>query len=231
MQFQSNIGELFIVSTPIGNLEDITLRAIRTLKEADLIITEDTRNFKKLANVYQINTPVQSYHDHNEHSKSNDIINKLQSGSKIALVSDAGTPLINDPGYRLASKAKSLNIKITPIPGASSILAAIVTTGFAIDQFSFLGFAPVKEGQKSKLFSNIINNNQTTILLESPHRILKSLSVLKDIDPQCPVSVCRELTKIHEESVSGTAEEVFDIFNRRDSIKGEIVMIIGRKLS
>ena len=222
------MGEIFIIPTPIGNLGDFTYRSKETLIQVDKIYAEDTRTSKKLLVKYDINTPLFSYHQHNEHKIVDTLINEVKDKNlSIALISDAGTPGISDPGFLLVNKAKENNINIYCLPGATSIIPAIVQSGFATDEFSFYGFLPHKKGRKSKV-QNIINQTTTIILLESPHRLLKLLKELHDlISNNRMVSVSRELTKIHEENIRGTAEELLLHFSSK-KVKGEIVVIIDK---
>ena len=222
------MGEIFIVPTPIGNLGDFTYRSKETLLQVDKIYAEDTRTSKKLLDKYDINTPLFSYHQHNEHKIVDTLINEVKDENlSIALISDAGTPGISDPGFLLVNKAKENNINIYCLPGATSIIPAIVQSGFATDEFSFYGFLPHKKGRKNKL-QKIINQTATIILLESPHRLLKLLKELHDlISNNRMVSVSRELTKIHEENIRGTAEELLLHFSSK-KVKGEIVVIIDK---
>lgn len=222
------MGEIFIVPTPIGNLGDFTYRSKETLIQVDKIYAEDTRTSKKLLIKYDINTPLFSYHQHNEHKIVDTLINEVKDKNlSIALISDAGTPAISDPGFLLVNKAKENNINIYCLPGATSIIPAIVQSGFATDEFSFYGFLPHKKGRTNKL-QNIINQTATIILLESPHRLLKLLKELHDlISNSRMVSVSRELTKIHEENIRGTAEELLLHFSSK-KVKGEIVVIIDK---
>ena len=222
------MGEIFIIPTPIGNLGDFTYRSKETLIQVDKIYAEDTRTSKKLLDKYDINTPLFSYHQHNEHKIVDTLINEVKDENlSIALISDAGTPGISDPGFLLVNKAKENNINIFCLPGATSIIPAIVQSGFATDEFSFYGFLPHKKGRKNKL-QNIINQTSTIILLESPHRLLKLLKELHDlISNNRMVSVSRELTKIHEENIRGTAEELLLHFSSK-KVKGEIVVIIDK---
>ncbi|MDG1799013.1 MAG: 16S rRNA (cytidine(1402)-2'-O)-methyltransferase [Flavobacteriales bacterium] len=222
------MGEIFIIPTPIGNLGDFTYRSKETLIQVDKIYAEDTRTSKKLLVKYDINTPLFSYHQHNEHKIVDTLINEVKDKNlSIALISDAGTPGISDPGFLLVNKAKENNINIYCLPGATSIIPAIVQSGFATDEFSFYGFLPHKKGRKNKL-QNIINQTTTIILLESPHRLLKLLKELHDlISNNRMVSVSRELTKIHEENIRGTAEELLLHFSSK-KVKGEIVVIIDK---
>ena len=222
------MGEIFIVPTPIGNLGDFTYRSKETLIQVDKIYAEDTRTSKKLLIKYDINTPLFSYHQHNEHKIVDTLINEVKDKNlSIALISDAGTPAISDPGFLLVNKAKENNINIYCLPGATSIIPAIVQSGFATDEFIFYGFLPHKKGRTNKL-QNIINQTATIILLESPHRLLKLLKELHDlISNSRMVSVSRELTKIHEENIRGTAEELLLHFSSK-KVKGEIVVIIDK---
>ena len=222
------MGEIFIIPTPIGNLGDFTYRSKETLIQVDKIYAEDTRTSKKLLVKYDINTPLFSYHQHNEHKIVDTLINEVKDKNlSIALISDAGTPGISDPGFLLVNKAKENNINIYCLPGATSIIPAIVQSGFATDEFSFYGFLPHKKGRTNKL-QNIINQTATIILLESPHRLLKLLKELHDlISNSRMVSVSRELTKIHEENIRGTAEELLLHFSSK-KVKGEIVVIIDK---
>ena len=222
------MGEIFIIPTPIGNLGDFTYRSKETLIQVDKIYAEDTRTSKKLLVKYDINTPLFSYHQHNEHKIVDTLINEVKDKNlSIALISDAGTPGISDPGFLLVNKAKENNINIYCLPGATSIIPAIVQSGFATDEFSFYGFLPHKKGRTNKL-QNIINQKATIILLESPHRLLKLLKELHDlISNSRMVSVSRELTKIHEENIRGTAEELILHFSSK-KVKGEIVVIIDK---
>ena len=222
------MGEIFIIPTPIGNLGDFTYRSKETLIQVDKIYAEDTRTSKKLLVKYDINTPLFSYHQHNEHKIVDTLINEVKDKNlSIALISDAGTPGISDPGFLLVNKAKENNINIYCLPGATSIIPAIVQSGFATDEFSFYGFLPHKKGRKNKL-QNIISQTTTIILLESPHRLLKLLKELHDlISNNRMVSVSRELTKIHEENIRGTAEELLLHFSSK-KVKGEIVVIIDK---
>ena len=222
------MGEIFIIPTPIGNLGDFTYRSKETLIQVDKIYAEDTRTSKKLLVKYDINTPLFSYHQHNEHKIVDTLINEVKDKNlSIALISDAGTPGISDPGFLLVNKAKENNINIYCLPGATSIIPAIVQSGFATDEFSFYGFLPHKKGRKNKL-QNIISQTTTIILLESPHKLLKLLKELHDlISNNRMVSVSRELTKIHEENIRGTAEELLLHFSSK-KVKGEIVVIIDK---
>ena len=220
---------LYIVSTPIGNLGDISFRAVETLKTVDLILAEDTRHFKRLADHYQIVTRVESYHDHSERGRAPGLVEKLLEGLNIALVSDAGTPLVSDPGYHLVKLAKEKEVQVVPIPGASSILAALVVSGFESDSFYFGGFLAPKDGKRRSTITQAWEAETTAIFLESPHRILKSLKAISEECEGAEVCVARELTKLHEEVLNGPASEIFAELARRPKIRGEIVLVLRRR--
>ncbi len=223
------MATLFIVATPIGNLEDITLRAIRILKEADLILCEDTRVTKKLLSKYDIHTPTLSYHAHSKLSKIEQIISLLKEGKNLALVSDAGTPAISDPGSFLISKVQEKlgdEIKISAIPGPSALTAALSVSGLETSQFLFLGFLPHKKGRET-LFKEISATERAVVFYESPHRLLKTLRSLKEFVPERRIGVARELTKIFEEMRWGRAEDLEAHFTTHpDTVRGEIVILI-----
>jgi 16S rRNA (cytidine1402-2'-O)-methyltransferase len=219
---------LYIVSTPIGNLEDITLRALRVLKEADLIACEDTRQTRKLLDHYGIAKPVTSYHDHNEAARAAELIERLERGESIALVSDAGTPLISDPGYRLVAAAVLAGITVVPIPGPSAVMGALAAAGLATDSFRFCGFLPPKTSQRQKVFEELKHETCTLVFYEAPHRILETLEDLAAVMPERPVVIARELTKLHEEFLRGTAVELRAALSARQSVKGEITLLIGK---
>ena len=218
-------GILYIVSTPIGNLADISLRAVETLKSASLVLSEDTRVTGKLLSHYHIQTRQLSFHDHNEKTKTPIVIDILLQGKSAALVSDAGTPLISDPGYSLVNAAIKNNIEIVPIPGASSILAALVASGFPSDRFVFEGYAPRTEGKLRRFFGGILNEPRTIVIFETPHRIKKCLNVMLEVMGNREIFIGRELTKKFEEKIRGNLEEVCRKLEGR-SLKGEIVVII-----
>lgn len=220
------MSKLFIVPTPIGNLEDITLRAIRILKEVDLILAEDTRQTSKLLSHYEVDTRMKSHHLFNEHKTINGIIDLLAAGKQIALVSDAGTPGISDPGYLLIRACVKNQIEIECLPGATAFVPALVNSGIPSDHFIFEGFLPPKKGRKTKL-EKLAQEPYTIILYESPYRLVKTLKqLLEYMGEDRQVSVSRELTKIHEETVRGTIEEVLSHFENH-GVKGEIVIIIS----
>jgi 16S rRNA (cytidine1402-2'-O)-methyltransferase len=221
-------GTLYLVATPIGNLEDITLRALRVLREADLIACEDTRQTGKLLAHFGIEKPMVSYHEHNEAARTVELIAKLEGDSNIALVSDAGTPLVSDPGYRLVTAAISAGIAVVPIPGASAVLGALSAAGLPTDAFRFCGFLPAKQGQRKKALEALRGEECTLVFYDAPHRILDTLADVQAVYGDRPVVVARELTKLHEEFLRGTADEVRAQLAARPSVKGEITFIIGK---
>jgi len=219
---------LYLVATPIGNLEDITLRAIRVLKQVDLIACEDTRQTQKLLNHHGIEKPTISNHEHNEASRAAELIEKLAAGGRIAVASDAGTPGINDPGLRLVSLAIERGVAVIPIPGPTAFLSALVASGLPVESFSFRGFLSPKSGARKRELEKIRQSRQTEIFYEAPHRIGETLGdVVAVLGPERRVVIARELTKIHEEFLRGTASELVDALSTRGEIKGEIVLLIG----
>ena len=214
--------------TPIGNLEDMTLRAIRILKEVDLILAEDTRTSGKLLKHYQINTPVKSYHIHNEHKTVEGLVQQMKTGQVIALISDAGTPGISDPGFLLTREAVQAGLTIECLPGPTAFVPALVKSGIPTDSFVFEGFLPHKKGRKTKL-EKLALEERTIILYESPHRLVKALGqLIEHVGEDRRASVSRELTKIFEETVNGTLRELKEYFEK-GSVKGEIVIILEGK--
>jgi len=222
------IGKLYIVATPIGNLEDITLRALRVLKEVDLIAAEDTRQTLKLLNHYEINKPLISYHRHNEETKSEILIEKLRNGENIALVSDAGTPGICDPGEEVIKKAIEDNIEVIPIPGACAMINALIASGISTKEFEFLGFLPLNKKLRRQKLKEIENSSKTIIIYEAPHKMKTTLGDLKEILKDRKIVLARELTKIHEEFIRKSIDE---LLSEIDTIKGEMILIIeGNKI-
>jgi 16S rRNA (cytidine1402-2'-O)-methyltransferase len=219
-------GTLFLVSTPIGNLEDITHRAIRVLGEVSLIACEDTRHTQKLLNHYGIKTKTLSYHEHNERERATELVEKLASGSDIAVVSDAGTPAINDPGFRLAQAAIEKGIRVVPVPGASALITALVASGLPTDEFFFGGFLPSRSGARRTRLNELRSVPATLIFYEGPHRIAATLKDAREILGEREAVVARELTKMHEEIVRGRLSELADRFASPASARGEIVLII-----
>jgi 16S rRNA (cytidine1402-2'-O)-methyltransferase len=221
-------GTLYIVATPIGNLEDITFRAVRVLREADLIACEDTRQTRKLLDRYGIAKPLTSYHEHNELRRSAELLGELQAGKNIALVTDAGTPLISDPGYRLVAGARKLGIPVSPIPGPGAFLAALSASGLPTDSFVFLGFLPPKKSQRRKALESWKSFPATLVFYEAPHRIVETLQDIEEVLGTRDVVLARELTKVHEEFLSGPSAEVLEALARRPPLKGEITLLVAK---
>lgn len=219
---------LYIVSTPIGNLKDITLRAIETLKQVDLIAAEDTRHTKILCKEYGIDTPLTSYFEHNRFKKGAVIIKQLKEGEDVALVTDAGTPGISDPGYKLINLAKKNDIPITVVPGATALIAALSLSGYPSDRFVFEGFLPVKKGQRRKKLAAVKQEDRTVIFYESPHRILKALKDIEEVLDDRSLFVARELTKKFEEGIEGRASQLIDHFSKKKA-KGEFVLLFRKE--
>ena len=217
---------LYLVSTPIGNLADFTLRAIETLKNSDYILCEDTRHSRILLNHYGINTPLKSYHQFSEASREEAIIEDLKNGKQISLISDAGTPGISDPGERLVSRCCEESLKVTPIPGPSAVITALSASGLNTAQFQFLGFLPRKSGELKKALLDILHYAGTSICYESPKRIDSVLKLLKELDPERKIVVARELTKKFEEFHKGSANQVYESI-ANNPIKGEITLLIA----
>ena len=222
-------GTLYLVATPIGNLEDITFRALRILKEADLIACEDTRQTQKLLSHYAISTRTTSYHEHNEAARAVELVVELEKGARIALVTDAGMPGISDPGFRLVAAAIQHGVPVVPVPGASEVLPALVGSGLATDSFQFNGFLPAKRGQRRQVLENIKTSDATQVFYEAPHRTKEALEdIVEVLGPTRPIVVAREITKLHEEFLRGPSSEVLDKLNTRAEIKGEITLLIGK---
>ena len=222
------MSKLFVVPTPIGNLGDITLRSIEVLKSVDLILAEDTRTSYKLLKHYDIDTPVESFHMHNEHKKLESIINKLRSDYEIALISDAGTPGISDPGFLLVRECINNEVEVECLPGPTAFVPALVSSGLPCDRFSFEGFLPVKKGRTKRL-KELSTETKTMVFYESPHRILKTLNDLSNyFDVESQISVSRELTKLYEETFRGTIKESVEHFEKNKT-KGEFVIVLSPK--
>jgi 16S rRNA (cytidine1402-2'-O)-methyltransferase len=217
-----------VVATPIGNLEDITFRAVRMLREADLIACEDTRQTHKLLAHYGIHKPAISYHEHNERERSEELVAKLLSGLSVALVTDAGMPLISDPGYRLVHVAIDRGVRVEAIPGPSALLTALAVSGLPTDSFLFGGFLPPKSGQRLRALEAVKDIPATLIFYEAPHRILDTLAAIAELWADRPVVVARELTKAHEEVLRGTAREIHTALAARETVKGEITLLVGK---
>lgn len=221
-------GTLYVVATPIGNLEDITYRAVRLLQQCDFIACEDTRRTQKLLQHYAIDRPMVALHEHNEVERSADLVGRLQGGSSIALVSDAGTPLVSDPGYRFVHAAVDAGIPVVAVPGASSILTALMAAGLPTDRFSFLGFLPPKKHARREELLSHQEREETLVFFEAPHRILETLDDIEETLPGRPVVLARELTKMHEEFLRGSAAGIAEILRARPSIQGEFTVLIGK---
>ncbi|UAB85198.1 16S rRNA (cytidine(1402)-2'-O)-methyltransferase [Zunongwangia sp. SCSIO 43204] len=220
------MGKLFLVPTPIGNLEDITFRAIKVLKEADLILAEDTRNSGKLLKHFDITTQMISHHMHNEHKTVDQLVGRMQAGETFALISDAGTPAISDPGFLLTRACVEAGVEVDCLPGATAFIPALVNSGLPNDKFVFEGFLPVKKGRQTRL-KLLAEENRTMIFYESPHKLIKTLTHFTEyFGADRQVSVSREITKLHEETIRGTAEEVLKHYTQKPP-KGEIVIIVA----
>ncbi|HTW58030.1 MAG TPA: 16S rRNA (cytidine(1402)-2'-O)-methyltransferase [Terriglobales bacterium] len=220
---------LYLVGTPIGNLEDITLRALRVLKEVDVIACEDTRQTQKLLHHYAIATRTTSYHEHNEMTRSAELVKEMQEGASVALVTDAGMPGISDPGYRLIALAIRHRVPVVPVPGASAFLAALVASGLPTDSFRFSGFLPAKRGERRAALEQIKDAPRTQVFYEAPHRIVEALTdVVEVLGEARHVVVAREVTKLHEEFLRGRAGEVLENLKAREAVKGEITLLIGK---
>lgn len=222
------MGKLYLVPTPIGNLEDMTFRAIKVLQSVDLILAEDTRTSGKLLGHFEIDTPMQSHHMHNEHKTVDQLLKKLQTGVVIALISDAGTPAISDPGFLLTRACVENNIEVECLPGATAFVPALVNSGLPNDKFVFEGFLPVKKGRQTRL-QLLAEETRTIIFYESPHKLVKTLTQFAEFfGADRPISVSRELTKMYEETVRGTVTEVLEHFTTHPP-KGEFVLVVGGK--
>lgn len=221
--------KLYLVATPIGNLEDITLRALRVLKEVDLVACEDTRETQKLLNHYGISTRTVSYHEHNEMTRAAELIVDVERGASIALVTDAGMPGISDPGFRLITLAIRHHVPVVPIPGATAFLAALVASGLPTDSFRFSGFLPPKRGKRREVLENIMASPRTQVFYEAPHRLLETMQdVVEVLGLNRQVVIAREVTKIHEEFLRGRAGELLEKLKEHREIKGEITLLIGK---
>lgn len=216
-------GRLVVCPTPIGNLEDITLRTLAVLREADIVACEDTRRTKVLLDRYGVSVPTISYHEHNEAARATELVGRIEAGEVVALVSDAGMPLVSDPGFALVHAAIAAGVEVEVLPGPSSVLTALVASDLPSERWRFAGFLPRKAGELSELLRA---STETLVAFESPNRLAKTLAALVEVDPQRPVAVCRELTKLHEEVVRGSAAEVAQHF-ADGAVKGEIVIVIG----
>lgn len=228
MTDQAKHGTLYVVATPIGNLEDMTFRAVRVLKEAGLIACEDTRHTAKLLHHYGIDKPMVSYHEHNELQRAEELVAKLEQGLNVAQVSDAGMPGISDPGYRVIKLAIERGISVVPVPGASAVISALAASGLPTDNFQFLGFLPAKSGQRRTALESLREAQQTIAVYEAPHRIAETMQdVVEILGSERPVVLARELTKVHEEFIRGSASAVLERV-REHELKGEMTLLIGK---
>jgi 16S rRNA (cytidine1402-2'-O)-methyltransferase len=220
---------LYLVATPIGNLEDITFRAVRVLKEVDVIACEDTRQTQKLLNHYGITTRTISYHEHNEMTRAAELVKEMQEGASVALVTDAGMPGISDPGFRLVSLAIRHHLPVVPIPGASAFLAALVASGLPTDSFRFSGFLPTKRGERRAAIEAVKTSPRTQVFYEAPHRVVEAVTdICEVLGDDRHVVIAREVTKLHEEFLRGRAKDVLDTVKSREAVKGEITLLIGK---
>ena len=219
-------GKLYLVATPIGNLEDITLRAIKVLKEADIIAAEDTRHTLKLLNHYEISKPLISYHRHNEDVKKEVLINKLQEGQNIALVTDAGTPGISDPGEEIVIEAIENNIEIIPIPGACALINALIPSGLNTKEFAFYGFLPLNKNNRGSVLERIKKEDKTVILYEAPHKLIKTLEDIQTSVGDINCVLARELTKIHEEFIRGNVSDILEGLKQKEGLRGEYIILL-----
>jgi 16S rRNA (cytidine1402-2'-O)-methyltransferase len=221
-------GGIYLVATPIGNLEDITLRALRILREADVIACEDTRHSRKLLSHFDIQKPVLSYHEHNETQRAGELVERARKGETVAVVTDAGTPGISDPGFRVVRAAVEAGVAVWSIPGPAAVLAALAASGLPTDSFYFAGFLPAKKGQRRKAIETLAGVEATFVFYEAPHRIVATLEEVRQALGDRPVVVARELTKLHEEYLRGSVGEVLAELKSRNAVKGEMTVLVGR---
>ncbi len=221
-------GTLYLVATPIGNLEDISPRALRILRDVDLIACEDTRHTAKLLARYGIRTPRESYHKFNEERRTEKLMRRLHEGEQIALVSDSGTPLVSDPGYEIVTACRMRGIRVIPVPGPSAAIAALTASGLPTDSFFFAGFLPARSSQRKRRLEELESLPATLIIYEAPHRLLASLSDMIAVLGSRQAVIARELTKIHEEFLTGSLTELFDLLQSREKIQGEIVIVVEK---
>ncbi len=221
-------GAIYLVGTPIGNLEDITVRALRILREADLVACEDTRQTRKLLEHYDIHKPLVSYHEHNEAARAEELVERAAAGAAVAVVSDAGMPGISDPGYRVVRRAIERGVPVVPVPGPVAAEAALAVSGLPAEAFRFGGFLPPKRGRRRKLLESLKDETATLVFYEAPHRIVDTLEDVVEVMGPRPVVVAREITKLHEEFLRGTTAEVLAELRGRPVVKGEITLLVAR---
>ena len=222
-------GRLYIVGTPIGNLSDMSPRAIEALRAADLILCEDTRHTRKLLTHFGIDKPADSYHDHNEEEKAPRLVERLEAGETFALVSDAGMPVVSDPGYRIVRLARERGIAVEPVPGPFAGVLALAASGIAPLPFTVLGFTPHRQGERRDFYRRAADLGHTVVVYESPERVISSLEDIAEVFGDCEIAVARELTKMHEEILTGRAAHVLETLRSRDRVHGEITLIIGAR--
>ena len=222
------VGTIYLVATPLGNLEDITLRALRVLREVDLIACEDTRHTGKLLKHFEISKPLISFHEHNEATRARELVERALRGEMIAVVSDAGMPGISDPGYRVVQEAIAAGVTVVPLPGPVALETALAASGLPTDAFRFGGFLPAKSAQRRKVLESLADDTTTLVFYEAPHRIMKTLEDIITVLGDRPTVVARELTKVHEEFLRGSASQILTTLTQRGSVKGEITLLIGR---
>ena len=220
----SSVGRLFLVATPLGHLSDVSLRAVETLRAVDVIACEDTRRTQILLRHHQVRKPLVSYHEHNERARAAELVQQLKAGTTIALVSDAGTPLVSDPGYRLVRAAIEADLAVEWIPGPSAVIGALALSGLPPDQFTVVGFLPLKAGQRAQRLAQLRQEGRTVVAFEAPQRLTNSLTAIRDTCGNIAVAVCRELTKLHEEVRRGTAEELLAHYTAHPP-RGEITLV------
>jgi 16S rRNA (cytidine1402-2'-O)-methyltransferase len=220
-------GTLYVVATPLGNLDDITLRALRVLREVSLVACEDTRRTARLLTAHGIRTPTTSYFEHNERWKGGRILEALQEGRDVALVSDAGTPGVSDPGYRLVRDARAAGLPVVPVPGPSAAVAAVSVSGLPTDRFLFVGFLPSRAGARQRALEELAGRTETLVVYESPHRVTESLADMRDVLGDRDAFLCREATKTHEEYRRGRLSELRDLLEARGEVKGEVVLVVA----
>ena len=221
-------GAIYLVATPIGNLEDITLRALRTLREADVIACEDTRHTRKLLNHFEIRKPLLSYHEHNEAQRAAELVERARRGEAVAVVSDAGTPGISDPGFRVVRAAVEAGVRVVSVPGPVAAITALAASGLPTNSFRFLGFLPAKKSQRRKALESLQGEEASLVLYESPHRVVETLEDVLRVLGDRPLVVARELTKLHEEYLRGSVSVVLKELRSRAALKGEMTLILGR---
>jgi 16S rRNA (cytidine1402-2'-O)-methyltransferase len=219
---------LYVVATPIGNLSDLSPRAIEVLANCDLILAEDTRHFGKLASHFNISSKKLSLHEHNEVQRIEQVISAISEGSSVSLVSDAGTPCVSDPGFRIVQACREQGVEVSTCPGPCAAIAALSISGLPCDQFVFKGFVPSKSGKRETFWKSALDSGMTNLAYESPHRIIKSLQVLAQLDPERKIFIARELTKLFEENLFGTTRELHDLLAARPKIKGEFVIVLSK---